>query len=85
MDQLPLIGITLGDPAGIGPEVICKALSNHHKNKTKIYTPLVIGSKTIFDSELKKYDYKAEFNALINARTKRVIDKFNIKLSGFNV
>ena len=55
MDQLPLIGITLGDPAGIGPEVICKALSNHHNNKTRTYNPVVIGSTLVFDAELKKY------------------------------
>ena len=27
MDNLPVIGITMGDPAGIGPEVIVKALN----------------------------------------------------------
>ncbi len=38
------------------------------------------------DDSLKKnnYYFKEEFNALINARTKRVIEKFDIKLSGFN-
>lgn len=39
----PLIGITIGDPSGIGPEIIIKAL-----NEPKIYEecrPLVIGSE----------------------------------------
>ena len=27
--QLPVIGITMGDPAGIGPEIVIKALSNN--------------------------------------------------------
>lgn len=26
----PVIGITMGDPAGIGPEVVVKALADHH-------------------------------------------------------
>ena len=29
IDKRPIIVITIGDPAGIGPEVIVKALSNH--------------------------------------------------------
>lgn len=39
--EKPVIGITMGDPAGIGPEIILKALRN-----SKLYTickPLVIG------------------------------------------
>ena len=52
---------------------------------TEIYTHPSTENNYDDNSELKKYDYKAEFNAFINARTKRVIDKFNIKLSGFNV
>jgi len=55
MDNVPLIGITLGDPAGIGPEVISKALSNHKKGGSGTYTPVVIGSKLIFDASLRKY------------------------------
>ena len=41
MDVLPIIGITMGDPSGIGPEIIIKALSD-----AKIYDicrPVVFG------------------------------------------
>lgn len=37
----PIIGITMGDPAGIGPEIIAKALT--HKKVYEIARPLVIG------------------------------------------
>jgi len=40
-DKIPIIGITMGDPAGIGPEIIAKALT-----RQKIYEickPVVIG------------------------------------------
>ena len=40
MDYRPTIAITLGDPAGIGPEVIVKALADpilRHKAKYVIY------------------------------------------------
>lgn len=42
----PIIGITMGDPAGIGPEVIGKVLLN--KNINGLCTPLVIGDKRFF-------------------------------------
>jgi 4-phospho-D-threonate 3-dehydrogenase / 4-phospho-D-erythronate 3-dehydrogenase len=44
-NQLPLLAITLGDPSGIGPEIVLKALAHD-----EIYTrcrPLVIGSRAI--------------------------------------
>lgn len=39
--SLPIIGITMGDPAGVGPEVIIKALA--HDSQYEICRPLVIG------------------------------------------
>jgi len=42
--SIPLIGITLGDPAGVGPEVIVKALARAPKPGRF----LVIGDKTAF-------------------------------------
>ena len=42
MKQKPIIGITMGDPAGIGPEIVIKALAGR-----EIYDkvrPLVIGN-----------------------------------------
>lgn len=44
-DNLPLLAITLGDPAGIGPEVILKALT--HPNVFAQCRPLVIGDRRI--------------------------------------
>jgi len=48
---LPLIGITMGDPTGIGPEVVIKALSCE-----KVYTlcrPVVFGDAAILEKEKK--------------------------------
>ncbi|HEY9059763.1 MAG TPA: 4-hydroxythreonine-4-phosphate dehydrogenase PdxA [Pseudobacteroides sp.] len=46
MDR-PVIGITMGDPAGIGPEIILKALKNNELySKCK---PLVIGNAAILE------------------------------------
>jgi 4-hydroxythreonine-4-phosphate dehydrogenase len=39
--SVPIIGITMGDPAGVGPEVIIKALE--HRSPYEVCRPLVIG------------------------------------------
>lgn len=43
MSDKPLIAITMGDPAGVGPEIIIKALAK--RKVRRICTPLVIGDK----------------------------------------
>jgi 4-hydroxythreonine-4-phosphate dehydrogenase len=51
MKHLPIIGITMGDPSGIGPEIIIKALSD-----PGIYaccTPVIIGDPSVLSLCLK--------------------------------
>lgn len=51
MNITPIIGITMGDPAGIGSEIICKALHN-----SELYTvcrPFVIGSRAPMEHALR--------------------------------
>ncbi len=47
-DSLPIVGITIGDAAGIGPEVIVKALQN--EEVLKVCHPLLIGDARVFDT-----------------------------------
>ncbi len=47
-DQLPLVGITVGDAAGVGPEVVVKAL--RHPEVYAACRPLVIGDRRIFET-----------------------------------
>lgn len=54
--MLPRIGITMGDAAGIGPEIIVKTLSN--SNVYQICHPIVIGSATIIQNALKLINSK---------------------------
>src|SRR3972149_5677158 len=42
---LPLIGITMGDPTGIGPEIIAKALSM--KEPFEACRPIVFGDREV--------------------------------------
>jgi 4-hydroxythreonine-4-phosphate dehydrogenase len=47
MLQKPIIGISLGDYNGIGPEVILKALQNNALNK--LCTPIIYGSNKVLN------------------------------------
>jgi len=62
-----IIAITMGDAAGIGPEVIVKALGN-----PKIYdlcSPLVIGDRGVIDNTIKLLSSSLSLHAVksINA------------------
>jgi 4-phospho-D-threonate 3-dehydrogenase / 4-phospho-D-erythronate 3-dehydrogenase len=59
-----IIGITMGDPAGIGPEISIKAFQN--KSLYEKCNPLLIGDKSIVESYLEKFP---EFNMKVNAIT----------------
>src|SRR5215212_685344 len=47
MSKLPLLAITIGDPAGIGPEVVLKAL--RHADVYARCRPLVLGDRRILE------------------------------------
>ncbi|SHI58524.1 4-hydroxythreonine-4-phosphate dehydrogenase [Desulfatibacillum alkenivorans DSM 16219] len=47
MESLPIIGITMGDPVGVGPEIIVKTLKN--KEIYNICRPLVIGDLLVME------------------------------------
>ena len=60
MAQLPIIGITMGDPASIGPEIAIKALLQE-----KIYSicrPLLVGDAGVFKDIILKLKLKATIN-----------------------
>lgn len=47
----PVLGITMGDAAGVGPEIIAKALADKHIYE--IARPIVFGDKKIMERALK--------------------------------
>lgn len=60
----PIIGITMGDASGIGPEIILKSLQQEEiylKSK-----PLVIGDLTILERDIKRFGYKLKVNEVSN-------------------
>jgi 4-hydroxythreonine-4-phosphate dehydrogenase len=60
----PVIGITMGDPAGIGPEIIVKALL-----KKVVYSqckPVVVGDAGVMQQAVDFLDVKLKVNAISN-------------------
>lgn len=62
MSDIPFIGITMGDPAGIGPEIIVKALADN-----SIYglcKPVVLGDPEILSSAILRISNELLLNVI---------------------
>ncbi|MDD5491136.1 MAG: 4-hydroxythreonine-4-phosphate dehydrogenase PdxA [bacterium] len=51
MPKLPIIGMTIGDPSGIGPEIVAKVLAD--KNVYMSCRPVVIGNSVIIQEGIR--------------------------------
>ena len=60
----PIIAITMGDPGGIGPEIIIKALSKEYIYD--ICKPIVVGDGNILQTVSKLTGYNTKFNIIDN-------------------
>ncbi|HSB46023.1 MAG TPA: 4-hydroxythreonine-4-phosphate dehydrogenase PdxA [Nitrospira sp.] len=86
----PLLGITMGDPAGIGPEVIAKALSG--TKLRRVCFPLVIGSLPVMQQTVKKLRLKLDVRSVdghdrnaLRANQIAVLDPLEKPLGSFKV
>ena len=59
-----VLGILLGDPSGIGPELISKIISHKILNKINV---IIIGDKHIFEKNLIKFNNKININFINNS------------------
>lgn len=64
MDDLPTIGITMGDPAGIGPEIIVKALSE--ETLYEVCRPVIVGDPAAFSTTVQKFSPAIALHVLLN-------------------
>lgn len=62
--ELPVLAITMGDPSGIGPEIIVKSLNE--KSVYEICKPLVVGDADVMNSALKIADSSLKVRAVKN-------------------
>lgn len=58
----PLIGIPLGDPAGVGPEIVVKSLNNNEIYE--LSRPLVVGDKKTIEQAMKFCSIKLNINII---------------------
>src|SRR6476661_536597 len=56
---LPRIGITMGDPAGIGPEVVLKAVAEEEIRK--VCVPVIIGDAQLLAHTARTLDLQSGF------------------------
>ena len=59
-EKKPLVGITIGDPAGIGPEIVIKALSG--QVSYDVSRPVVYGDRCILERSLKDLGTALDLN-----------------------
>ncbi len=85
MSKRPIIGITMGDAAGIGPEIIVKALSK--KEIYKISSPLIIGKGKILQKAIRIVKSSCRINPISKPEEARfkfgtidLIDLKNIRI-----
>jgi len=58
----PIIGITMGDPASIGPEIAVKALSQ--KMIYERCKPLIVGNASVIEKALAMLNFKSRINCI---------------------
>lgn len=61
----PIVGVTMGDPAGVGPEIIAKALMD--RGILELCRPVVFGSRAVMEEAFGICGLKAEINVLDGA------------------
>ena len=81
MKEKPVIAITMGDPASIGPEIAVKALLN--KKVTTICKPLVIGDASVFKQIIELLKLNARIHIVHSVAEAKfeddVIDVFDLE------
>jgi len=66
MGGKPVIGVTMGDPAGIGPEIAVKALSD--PELYRLCSPILIGDLRLLERTAKELGIRVAFNASSSPR-----------------
>ncbi|UFT98786.1 4-hydroxythreonine-4-phosphate dehydrogenase PdxA [Radiobacillus kanasensis] len=79
-----IIGLTMGDASGVGPEIILKALN--HKETYKLAKPIVIGDYSILEREATSLNLGYQFHLINHPAEGKfeqgTIDCIDLKLLG---
>ena len=82
-EMKPIIAITMGDPASIGPEIAVKALLD--KNIHELCRPLIVGDAKVFEQIISLLKFPAKVNAVNKVGDAKfeigTIDVFDLKIT----
>ena len=82
----PIIAITMGDPASIGPEITVKALLE--KKIHEMCRPLIVGDAVVFEQIISLLKLPAKLNAIHKVADAKfelgTIDVFDLKITDIN-
>lgn len=73
MTTLKKIAITIGDPAGIGPEIVLKAIMSHEIEG--ICEPIIIGDIAVLEEAVEKLNMPVDLNSLKIINTGEIKDR----------
>jgi 4-hydroxythreonine-4-phosphate dehydrogenase len=80
-ENRPIIGITMGDPAGIGPEIVTKVMLA--KGTYELCRPMVVGDAKVMQKAIDSTNLKLvlnPINTVSNAQFKRgILDVFDLQ------
>ncbi|MDE6465585.1 MAG: 4-hydroxythreonine-4-phosphate dehydrogenase PdxA [Duncaniella sp.] len=62
----PILAITMGDPAGIGPEIVVRALS--HKETYEQCRPIVTGDAAVMEEAVKLLGFDFKVNPVSDVK-----------------
>ena len=83
MSALPIIAITMGDPASIGPEIAVKALQQ--RSIHEICKPMLVGDAKVFEQIINTLKLKVKVNAVNNMADAKfelgIIDVFDLNIT----
>jgi len=83
---LPIIAITMGDPASIGPEIAVKALQQ--RSIHEICQPLLVGDAKVFEQIISKLKLNVKVNAVSKVTDAKfesgTVDVFDLNITDVN-
>lgn len=86
--QKPFIGVPIGDPAGVGPEIVVKSIAREDTNSYA--NTVVFGDKKVLENAIKICDLDLEIKVIedvkdgdYNNKTLNLIDLDNIDMDKF--
>jgi len=63
----PIIGLTMGDPAGVGPEIILRALRMGHVRREARF--VLFGNRSVFDRLADRYGWRKSLDGCVFVET----------------